>query len=60
MTHVTSVLEGDPAYAWNELKKRLLRNVARRIELPVVDQSGSGNLWQARYASPATQRAVLV
>lgn len=60
MTHVTSILKGNPAHAWDELKKRLLRDVARRVELPVVDQSRGGDLREARYARPAAQRAVQV
>lgn len=60
MTHVASILKGNPAYAWDELKEWFLRNVARRVELPIVDQSGGDDLREARYARPAAQRAVQV
>lgn len=60
MAHVTCIWKGDPADAGNELEIWHLRNIPRCVKLPVVDQSGSSNLRQAWYASPATQRAVQV
>lgn len=37
MTHVTSIWKDDPAHVRDQLKKWLLRNVARRVELTVVN-----------------------
>lgn len=44
MAHVTSILECNPTHARNEVKIRLLRTVSRRVELPIVGESGDGNL----------------